>query len=269
MHFEVFAQQEQKQQWPQEEGGRVSEQHILLCWKKAGKQYKTTCQFIVMLMSDYQVSFVCFFFKDNLHGFWIVTRSIKHCCTVLLSDLKRLTASQILNIRIFPVTTFCIPSSLLRVTDTPTVGCRSAGRFCLVLLGGLSIKAPSSTAALLSRSTKPTDRTDREMLALPREWLPQHKWIWIDTNAVIEHTVKDHSVCNVFYKLHFNSPLNQAPETGRSGEPVCCCGYVQKSAQVQSWDSAGCGKAHWWCHSPVKSNRKKTLTPLLTDSLCW
>lgn len=187
---------------------------------------------------------------------------------MLLSDLKQLNASQILNIRIFPACTFCTSASLLSVTDTPTVGCRSAGRFCLVPFGGLRIKAPSTAAALLSRSTEPTSRTERETVVLPREWLPQHKWIWEDTSTVIEHTVFLHSVCKADYKLNFNSPLSQAPETGKSGGLVCCCGYAQKSAQAQSWDSAGSGKAHWWCHSPVKSSRKKTLTPLLTTSLC-
>lgn len=209
------------------------------------------------------------FSKITPAAFWIVTRPISHCCTVLLSDLKQLNASQVLNIRIFAVCTFCVPASLLRVTDTPTVGCRSAGRFCLVPFGGLSIKAPSTAAALLSRSTEPTARAEREMLVLPREQLPQHKWIWEDTSTVTEHTVILHSVCKAYYKLNVNSPLNQAPETGRSGGPACCCGYVQKSAQAQSWDSAGCGKAHWWCHSPVKSSRKKTLIPPLTASLCW
>lgn len=65
------------------------------------------------------------------------------------------------------------------------------------------------------------------------------------------------------------SPVNWAAETGRSGGSVCCCGCAQRRALARSQGSAGCGKARWWCRSPVKSSRRRTLTPLLTVSSCW
>lgn len=152
-HFEVSAQQEQQLRWREEEGGRVSEGHILQCSSKAGKDN-------VLVPFDADNRWICF---QRYPGY--------------ISDLRHKSLSC--------VSTFCVTASLLRVTDTPTVGCRSAGSFCFVRFGGLSTYAPSTAAALHSRSTEPTARAEREMFVLPRERLPQHKWIWEDTSTVL------------------------------------------------------------------------------------
>lgn len=65
------------------------------------------------------------------------------------------------------------------------------------------------------------------------------------------------------------SPVNWVAETGRSGGSVCCSGYAQRHALAQIRGLTGCGKAHWWCHYPVKCSKRKTRTPRLTVSWCW
>lgn len=167
--------------------------------------------------------------------------------------------------------TRCVTSSCLRLTEIPTVGWRSSGKVFLMRWGGWSINAPSTIAGLLSRSTETEDRAERKTSVLPRDWLPQHRWIWGRTGIRISGNAETQSrtLKSFLIIVFFFPPVNEVAETGMSAGPACCCGCAQRRAPAQSQGLAGCGMARWWCHCPVKCSRRRTLSPLPTVSSCW
>lgn len=145
----------------------------------------------------------CILHLSSIKWFWLNPNWTGKFCLdeaskINLIQTNHLAFSSHWNADICPLYTSASASSLLKVTATPTVGCKSTGTdcwFCWMQFGGFKTKAPSTVATCLTRFRLFFMSAARETSVLPKDWFPQQRWIYIHKNQCLiceRKTVKEH-----------------------------------------------------------------------------